>query len=151
MKRFFIEYFQFNDWANDRVIESLKAIQNPPPKCVSIISHIISAQDVWLERISGNHNWNIEVWEPYSIYECSVLSLQSSEGWIKFIRKSREKDFDNLICYKNTKGNEYETPVREIMAHVLNHSSYHRGQINQVLKENNFSPVSIDYIFYTRI
>jgi uncharacterized damage-inducible protein DinB len=151
MRKFFIEYFQYNDWANDRVIESLKAIEHPPERCVSLISHIISSQDVWLERISGSYDWNIEIWESFNLFECSVLSFQSSEGWMNFIRKSREKDFDNLINYKNTKGNQYETPVKEIIAHVLNHSSYHRGQINQILIDNNVPAVPIDYIYYTRL
>jgi uncharacterized damage-inducible protein DinB len=151
MKRFFIEYFQYNDWANEQIINALKSTQSLPPKCLQLISHIISSQDVWLERIAGNHDWNIELWDSYSLIECSLLSEQSSQKWMNLIRKSREKDFDNIVSYKNTKGNSYETLMREIVAHVLNHSSYHRGQINQLLVDNRLNPAPVDYIFYSRI
>ncbi len=151
MKKYFIEYLQYNDWANEQVIASLKGIESPPESCVHLVSHIIAAQDIWLERIVGNYNWNIELWETYSLIECSLLSLQSTRKWMNFIRQCKSSDFENLIKYKNTKGNSYETPVREIISHVLNHSSYHRGQTNQLLIEKGLAPAITDYIFYTRI
>lgn len=151
MKTYFIELFQYNDWANERLIEYLRTIEQPPERCLKLISHIVSAQDIWLERIAGTHDWNIQVWDLYSLQECAVLSTQSSLNWLKLIRKLRDKDYDKLITYKTANGNSYETPIRQIVTHVSQHASYHRGQINQLLRQNNIPPVEIDYIYYTKL
>ncbi|MBN1302100.1 MAG: hypothetical protein JW995_12875 [Melioribacteraceae bacterium] len=151
MKSYFLELFQYNDWANEQLISVMEKYEQFPERCLQLFSHIISVQDVWFERINENHDWNIDIWDLYSIQECKVLSGQSSVNWLKFIRNTKEKDFDKLIKYKSTKGNNYESPVFEICAHVINHSTYHRGQVNQLLAQNGIEVPGTDFIFYTRI
>ncbi|MBU1096804.1 MAG: damage-inducible protein DinB [Ignavibacteriae bacterium HGW-Ignavibacteriae-2] len=151
MKTYFIELFQYNDWANEQLIEHIRFLEQPPERCLRLISHILSAQDMWMERIAGTHDWNIQIWDLYTIQECSLLSVQSSQQWFKLIRKLKDKDYDKLIVYKNLNGNACETPIRQIITHVAQHSTYHRGQINLLLKQNNIPPVELDYIYYSRL
>ena len=151
MKNYFFQMFQYNDWANEQIFNSLKFVEAIPGKSLLLLSHIIAAQDVWYERITGIHNWNIQLWEVYSLQECVVLSSQSTKNWLSLVRKFKEKDFDKLIEYKNMKGNDCENTVSDILAHVINHATYHRAQINTVLKENGIEPVLIDYIYFTRL
>lgn len=151
MKSYFLSMFQYNDWANEQTLNSFKFLEPLPEKCLLLLSHIIAAQDVWCERISGTHDWNIQLWDVYNLQECAVLSSQSTQQWLKLIRKLKEKDFERFVKYKNLKGNSFESPVRDILAHVINHSTYHRAQINQLLRQNNIQPPKTDFIFYTRI
>jgi uncharacterized damage-inducible protein DinB len=151
VKSYFFEMFQYNDWANEQIFNAFKFTGPVPEKCLLLLSHILASQDAWYERITGNHNWNIQLWDVYTLQECVILSSQSTQNWLKLVRKLKEKDFDNLIAYKNTKGNDYESAVRDILAHVINHSTYHRAQINQLLKGNGISPALTDFIFYTRL
>ncbi len=151
MKNYFISMFQYNDWANEQILNSFKFLEPIPEKCLLLFSHIIAAQDVWCERLAGSHDWNIQIWDVYSYQECTLLSSQSTQEWLKLVRKLKQKDFDKLIKYKNSKGNSSETPVRDILAHVINHSTYHRAQISQLLKQNNVEPPITDFIFYSRI
>lgn len=151
MKKRFIELFHYNDWANEQIINALQSMQEIPDKALQIVSHILASQDVWFERIQGTHDWNISFWDTYSIAECMVLSKQSTQNWLRLFRNIKEKDFDKIITYKNSKGNKYETSLIQIITHVINHSTYHRGQINILLRQHNIEPVPTDYIFYTRI
>lgn len=151
MKSRLLRLFNYNDWANEQVSGALCSIPGIPDHAVKLMSHIIASQDVWLERVQGTHNWSIQFWDIYTAQECMVLSSQSSKDWLKFIRKCRAQDFDRLIRYKNSKGNEYETPFIEIAEHVLFHSAYHRGQINLILRGGNIEPVKTDFIYFTRI
>ncbi|MFH1195143.1 MAG: DinB family protein [bacterium] len=151
MKHHFINLFQYDDWANTQIISSLHSVLEPPEKAVSLISHIIAAQDLWLDRIVGKSDFNISVWDSYSVQECAVLSKQSSDNWIKYIRRTGEQHYNDLITYKNIKGIEYSTPLKDIFTHVVYHSTHHRGQINSVLRENSIEPPEISYITYTRL
>ena len=147
IRNYFIELFQYNDWANEQIYNALNAAGKYPDRCILLLSHIIASQDVWYERIAGNHDWNIQIWDVYNLQECSLLSKQSTQQWLKLIRNTKEKDFNRLVKYKNSKGKKFETPVRDIMAHLVNHSTYHRGQINQLLTQNGVKIPSMDFIF----
>jgi uncharacterized damage-inducible protein DinB len=150
MKKYFLDLFEYNNWANDRIILKLHGLNNDfkesnPNK---ILSHIISIQDTWLERAKGTKTYNIFLWEEYSIQEMEILSINSHRGWIKFISKMSENKFDNECSYKNSKGEKNSKSYQDIFQHIINHSSYHRGQINQSFRLNNIEPVVTDFIYY---
>lgn len=59
-------------------------------------------------------------------------------------------DFNKVISYKNSKGLSFENSVQDILFHIINHSTYHRGQITSDCKLNGMIPLVTDYIFYKR-
>lgn len=149
MKKYFHSLFDYNNWANTRIIEKLKFIENSEDKSLKLMSHIISAQDNWLEKIKRTKNYNIDIWEIYSVQELQILSDKSTKAWLKFISKLSNSEFEKICSYKTSKGTEYQNTYQEILAHVINHSTYHRGQINQLLRINSIEPVMTDYIYYS--
>ena len=144
MKKYILDLFEYNNWANDRVImriqENVTEFKVGSP--LTILSHIIAAQDTWLERVKGTKSYNIFLWDEYSIQEMEILSLNSHKGWINFLKKFDPDKFEELCGYKNSRR------YQDIFAHVVNHSTYHRGQINQLLRMNNIEPAATDFIYY---
>lgn len=53
MKEYFINLFKYEAWANKEVSDCLISISEPPEKALSLMSHIINAQVIWLSRITG--------------------------------------------------------------------------------------------------
>ncbi len=150
MKKYFLDLFEYNNWANDKLILGLQKVKHKfkDKNPISIFSHIISAQDTWLERVKGKTSYHIFLWEEYSIQELEILSMNSHKEWIKFISKMNEKKFGEICIYKNSKGVEHSRYYQDILQHVIIHSVYHRGQINQILRINNVETVNIDFINY---
>ena len=150
MKKYFLDLFEYNNWANDRIIVRLQKVadQLETKKPLIILSHIIASQDTWLERLKETKSYNIYLWDEYSVQELGILSLESHKNWIKFITKLDDKSFSNICNYKNTKGKKFSKNYQDIFQHVINHSSYHRGQINQIFRSNNIDPVVTDFIYY---
>ena len=150
MKKYFLDLFEYNNWANDKIILKLSTIsvEFKEPNPIKILSHIIAAQDTWLERVKETKSYNIFLWEEYSLQELEILSLNSHKEWIKFISKMPLNDFEKECSYKNSKGKKHTGTYQDIFQHIINHSSYHRGQINQILRMNNFEPAIIDFIYY---
>ncbi len=151
MRKTVLEFFTYNDWANEQIIGKLLSVENPPQRCISLISHIISAQDVWYERLTGSPDYQITLWDDYTLNECKILSQQSSEVWLKLIRNVKNVDFSRLVEYKTETGHRFEAAFTEVALHVANHSNYHRGQINSLLSSNGFEPAKIDFIYFTAL
>jgi len=66
------------------------------------------------------------------------------------IESFQEKDFDARVEYKNAAGEKYTNSVKDIITHVINHSTYHRAQIAQLIRQSGGEPAKTDYIVYQR-
>jgi len=150
MKNHYQNLFEFNDWANSKIISVLEKVNFDDKKTLKILSHIISTQDTWLERLKQTPNYSMDIWEVYSLQEINILSKNSYDSWQKFIRKLSNKTIQNNCIYKNSKGKKYSNSYTEIMEHVINHSTYHRGQFNLLLGEQKFDPIAVDYFIFLR-
>ena len=61
-----------------------------------------------------------------------------------------ENDIQKIITYKDLKGNEYSQPLYQLMQHLVNHSTYHRGQVAAMLRQMDVKPAGTDLIRYYR-
>lgn len=139
---------EFDFWANDEVINFLSAQEYPDDKPLMIMSHILNAYGLWFERIE-NIPLKTGVW---SIHKQSELKSKNSEYHRTFLKiiNETESNPDKQITYTNTKGENFTSAVIDILMHLLNHSSYHRGQVIQLLSSYGLNFPYVDYIHYKR-
>lgn len=149
IKEHFLQMLEYDLWANKEIVSILKSTEYPE-KCLVLLSHIISAQEIWFERIKKTNSYQILPWDEYTLPECEILVTQCNMKWTDLIKQLKPEDLDKIIQYRNTKGIEFTDSLKDIITHALNHSNYHRAQINQLLSVNNLKPAVIDYIFYKR-
>ncbi len=115
-----------------------------------LFSHILITQTSWLERNLGKPQTFKTSMQLLSIDECIKLSRQSTKDWISFIENLEEQKLSSVIKYKNSKGEDYQNHLSDIITHVINHSSYHRGQIALLVRNSGGIPAVTDYIAYCR-
>ncbi len=151
MKKHFTDLFEYNDWANQRMIITLEEAESEDYQLLLLLSHLISSQIVWLNRIKDLPTSPFPLWEKYKLRELRTMNEESTANWIEFIRKHRPDTFEEMIFYKNSKGTKYESTLREIITHVVNHSTYHRAQMVMVMKKLQIQPPVTDYIAYRRL
>jgi uncharacterized damage-inducible protein DinB len=113
------------------------------------MAHILSAQKLWLERIL-NQPQSTAVWPSATIEECSALAEQISSAWRNYFKTLSQQMLDNNVKYRNSKGEPWSSRVDDILAHVLFHSAYHRGQIALQMRASGFAPASTDFIHAVR-
>ncbi|MBL7865765.1 MAG: damage-inducible protein DinB, partial [Cyclobacteriaceae bacterium] len=58
--------------------------------------------------------------------------------------------FEKVVQYTNTKGQSFSNTVRDILFHVANHTTHHRGQIISDFRQSGIQPLVTDFIFYIR-
>lgn len=149
MVEHFIHLFKYNDWATERAAESIESAQKIIPDAIRLLSHIISSQYVWLSRITGEKS-DLAIWDNFTIEECLALSVKITSKWINLLEGKNNEFLERRIKYKNSNGDDFENSLKDIITHVLNHSTYHRAQIAQIVRLANRQPAVTDYIVYQR-
>ncbi len=142
------ELFQYNDWANRRIITALK--ENYSEKCREIIAHLLITEQEYFERLYGKDSTGFDFWQNLTLEECGDMAREIAGRFEKLIRRFEEEGLEIKTKYKSSEGIEYENNFREILTHVLFHSSIHRGNIMLKMREEGFTPPKIDYIIYLR-
>lgn len=142
------ELFRYNDWANRRVVVSLK--ENDCERARLILAHLLTTEQEYFERLYGKDSTGFDFWPDLSLAECGDLAKEVSGRYEKLIRGFDEEGLDITARYRTSQGTRCENTYRELLSHVVLHSSIHRGNIILKLREAGFVPPKIDYIIYLR-
>jgi len=149
MKTYFLKLYRYNAWSNDRVLGCLMQQTITDEKTLTLMSHLVVAQFLWLNRIEGLPKPPYALWQQYPLSQLQTMSAEIGSRWLAFIEAN--DTFDRLLKYHNYTGDYFENQVDNIMIHLVNHCSYHRGQIALRLRELGFEPVNTDFITYDRV
>lgn len=140
--------FDYNDWANRRIIVALK--ENKSEKCRKILAHLLITEAEYFERLYGKDSTGFDFWKDLSLEECGELARETAERFEKLLRRFEEEGLDLETEYKTSEGVRYENTFRELLTHVLFHSAIHRGNIILKIREEGFAPPKTDYIIFLR-
>jgi len=115
------------------------------------LTHIMGAEWIWLERWKGvSPTRGLDEGEFQD-----VLALRERWKAIEAHRAAwfesvRERQFVEIVRYRTLDGRGYGAPLWQLVQHVVNHGSYHRGAVVHMLRQLGAKPVSTDLLFYDR-
>jgi uncharacterized damage-inducible protein DinB len=141
--------YNYNAWANKRVIDTLTRQNISDEKILTIMGHVVAAQFLWLHRIKGLPPAQVKLWGEYSLEKVTGMAEEAGKLWLEFINAN--ETFDRELTYHNYVGDPYTNNVESIMIHLVNHCSYHRAQIAMLLRQKGFDPINTDFITYDRV
>lgn len=151
-KIYFIELSEYHIWANDRVCNWLERISeeqwNQPVvssfnTLYETILHIAGAEKIWAERLLKNPRPEILGETFHGSKEDLIKTWKEISLSLKRIIEAMPDDqFQQKLLFKNTKGIEYNQPYYQLLAHVINHTTYHRGQVVTMLRQVGFTDVT---------
>jgi uncharacterized damage-inducible protein DinB len=142
--------FEHLHWANQRILETLKSIEGENKQAIILFSHILLAEQVWFTRLKGLDSSKLPIWAEVSLETCVKLANQNNQNFKEYLTGLSSSDLEQTVSYRNSKGIEFKNSVRDILTHAALHGQYHRGQINQLLRINDFEPVNVDFITFRR-
>ncbi len=147
MKHYFLRLFKYNRWCNLQLVEHLKSL--PHLESVMLrLSHIVAAEEIWFERIQTLGHEPLPLFEAQPPAKLTPRLKKSAQRWLDLV--DQLDDFHKVISYKTTQGTPYQTPLDDILIHVANHGTYHRGQIATILRQEGHEPLATDYILFCR-
>lgn len=145
----FSPLFDYNAWANLRVVDMVEGLHNATfERSLNMLSHLLRAERVWLGRIQKTPDADLVLWETDALEVCRQVVRTNTEAWSSFLSSS--PDLTQQVHYTNSQGTPFNTELREIVSHVLNHSTHHRAQVSLLVREAGEVPLPLDYIAYVR-
>lgn len=140
--------FVYDEWANQEVLAAIRA-GGADERSLQLAAHILSAERLWLERIRQQPQ-SSPVWPKINIDQCEAQAAELARLWRDYLELITAGDLNQPVVYKNSKGESWTNTVGDILAHVVMHSVYHRGQIASHMRENGQIPANTDFIHGVR-
>jgi uncharacterized damage-inducible protein DinB len=154
------QLFGYGSWANGlffRVAEGLTQEKLEAkaagsfPSIVGTLGHIVGAEWVWLRRWLGESPSGMPGWVAVPSLPELKLKLASVEAErAPFLSGLADADLDRFISYRTLSGQTFSDPLGNLIRHVVNHSTYHRGQLVAQLRQLGQAPPNTDLIRYLR-
>ena len=148
MKEHYLQLFKYDDWASAKLIAVLVENQIHNETILQRLAHIVFARQIWLRRILGGKTPN-DFKNP-TLNLCVATFENDKKQWMNYLERTKDEDFSKTLVYRNLKGDEFQDEIKNILTHVINHSTYHRGQITAILKPLYDAVPSTDFIFFLR-
>lgn len=112
-----------------------------------MLNHLVWAEKVWLGRVDPRELATMTDMNPESL----LREWESNtRKWVKVLEETPSADFDKIIRYYTTQGEAFENTLFEVVTHVVDHSTYHIGQMMNAVRSFGLEPVSTNYIHYLR-
>ena len=145
--------FAYDDWANREVLKAIRSAggENQPAnkRSLQLMSHIMAAERVWLDRLKQQPQ-SVPVWPEPDLAQCEAQAAELGGLWLAFLDLITAGDVSQSITYKNSKGEEWTSTIVDVLTHVVLHSAYHRGQIATHMRANGQTPAYTDFIHGVR-
>lgn len=162
LKNHLTDYVRFNLWANTILTDWLLSqdsmlmelnLQSSFPTINKTLVHIWVAEFIWMCRIQNRPFENtINICEGENTKFIVSKLLESSKYLITFIEELSDEDLTKDVNYRLMAGTEGHATIAQILQHVVNHGTYHRGQLVTMGRELGImDPANTDYMGYCRI
>jgi uncharacterized damage-inducible protein DinB len=144
-------HLRYSGWASRRLLDAAFALDNEMlhremsvshRSVFNTLAHIYFGDRVWLERVVASP---IPAQDPLETAWPKII-----ERWLEWANAPGDSDLERIVVYKDTRGNDHHTPLWQIVLHVVNHATLHRGQVMAMLRQLGIAPPPTDLIFYYR-
>ena len=119
-------------------------------RAVAVLAHLLVTEREYYERLYGKDSTGFDFWPSQTIEECGQLARENADLFDKLLRRFDEEGLDIRVKYRSSEGLPFENTYRELLTHVLFHSSIHRGNLMTLIREAGLEPPQIDNIIYLR-
>jgi uncharacterized damage-inducible protein DinB len=153
-------HFRYNRWASAQVLEEVLPL--PAEQLVRdfkgsfagiypTLAHLYQTDTIWLERLQGIPAGDLSRYEPPGCtFELKDAWQAVQEKMLSWAEGLPEDGWEGLMQYRSMAGAPFETPLWQMALHIVNHGSYHRGQITSMLRQLGVKPANLDLIGYYR-
>jgi len=171
--------YAYNRWANDRmflVLERLTPEQftathvSSFPSIRESVFHILAAEWVWLKRWKGTSprasgpvsSLQDETWRGLRAGGEAPPQELGTVAALKAFGEALDQERNELLAaltderllarlaYTDMSGNPFSQPLANLMQHVVNHGTYHRGQVTTLLCQAGADTIALDLVYFFR-
>jgi len=152
-----LTHLDYTAWASARILEAASKLspeeldhdfKTSDKSVIGTLVHTYAADRIWLHRVQGT----VPVAFLDPAVDCRIDTLQVEwpallTRWTQFAQNHEPEE---SFRYRDMKGNPYETPLWQIVLHLVNHGTHHRGQAAGMIRTLGHTPPQLDLIVYYR-
>lgn len=160
MKQLLQQYAAYNVWANSRILEAAAKLTEQQlhqeiissfPSVYKTFVHLMEVENVWWERLQLVERPTSPGWFSGSFEELSKRWIALSQQWESWIQNANEVNITHVFAYQNTKKEQFKQPVYEMLLHLFNHQTFHRGQLVTMFRQLGLDKIApTDFIVFSR-
>ncbi|WP_052273372.1 DinB family protein [Flavihumibacter solisilvae] len=161
MKTLLQQYAAYHFWANQqlsiRILELDDSFAHKPlpssfPSLHKTLLHMWSAETIWWKRLQKDLPARADT-APFETDTPALVKdlLELNEQWIDWLKDLPETAFEQQFSYTNLKGIAFEQPLYQVIHHLFNHGTYHRGQLVTMLRALEIDNIpQTDFVHWAR-
>lgn len=161
MKELLNQYAAYNSWATQQIVNIILALPEEKQKAelpssfsslYKTILHMWDAESIWWQRMKLHER----IMRPSAEFKGSMKDaadglLNQSKQWEEWIIQASELSIEHVFQYSTFDGAQFKQPTWQMLLHVFNHGTYHRGQLINMLRQLGVEKLpSTDFVFWTR-
>ena len=161
MKQLLQQYSAYNLWANKIISEKISPLPADIIERETVSSfgsiyktvvHLMDVESIWWQRLKLQEHveWpgkNFEGNFENLLKELLTLSNQ----WNEWVLGANELQITHVFGYQNSKKEFFKQPVYEMLLHLFNHQTFHRGQLVTMMRQNGIEKIpATDFIVFSR-
>ena len=161
MKELLKQYAAYNCWASQRIIDVLltlpeeKQMAEVPSSLNSLyktVLHMWDAESIWWQRMKMQERLVVQS-ENFmgNLQDAANGLLNQSKLWNDWVNNASDLSLEHVFQYYNNKKEYFKQPVYQMIQHVFNHGTYHRGQLINMLRQLGIEKLpATDFIIWAR-
>jgi uncharacterized damage-inducible protein DinB len=149
MKNYLLDYWKYNNWASQKFFQVLAELPEKE-EVLKLFSHLVAAQDKWMNRITRHKDDSHYSWNVNSFRETEIPGEweRSFNEWKELLENSSDEQLEHdIIFYRAADGKAMKLKLRELVFHLNCHAVHHRAQAATLISRQGVKPPSADYIF----
>ena len=161
MKQLLQQYAAYNAWANKKILDNASGLSEAQlnaeivssfPSIYKTVAHLWEVESVWWQRIKLTEH---VIWPSASFTgdfaELGKNLLQTSAQWDQWVKDTTEAGLQHVFLYQNSKKEQFKQPIYEMLVHLFNHQSFHRGQIVTMFRQLGMEKITgMDFVLFCR-
>ena len=151
--------FSYHRWATLECLEHVQAVgkeyytreaANSFASIKATVEHVIGTEKLWLDRMNKVGKPVFGHFDVSTVEKAKEVFLLLHAEMELYFSSLSEDQWNERIAYKNLRGDDFEHTREEMLFTVVNHGSYHRGQITSFLRQFGKAGIPLDYTYFQK-
>jgi uncharacterized damage-inducible protein DinB len=153
-----VSLFAYNRWANARMLAAVRPLPEADyvrevgggwPSVRATLVHLAGATQAWVERLSGRDATRLPAPAEFPRFrDAEALLLKAEDSLDAFLPSFTPERLVTPFRWRNLQNTERTAPLWTVVRHVVNHSTYHRGQISSMVRSLGGTPLPTDLLLW---
>jgi uncharacterized damage-inducible protein DinB len=161
MKELLVQLASYHLWANELLLETIlqlpaekqnESLPSSFPSLYKTVLHMWDAESIWWQRLKLQERV-VKQSDQFTgnMQELSAQLLQQNRQWLEWMNGAGDHQLQHVFQYQTTKRESFKQPVYQMLLHLFNHGTYHRGQLVNMLRQLGVEKIpQTDFIVWSR-